>query len=191
MKALQKNKIFYMCLILAGQGSVWAPGAYSSFTSTLPGKLDVLGEKYYKPLDSAIIRKKAEPYLTAISRLCQYPTLARRLHELKKHKKGLRKTIQYFLRDPNIQLKDHVFLLELKNHVVQPYFLNSAKKLTVRFINQHNLDLGKHFLTRYQLAYHLSPVNNHKNMANSFHHSWAQKVYQGIKCIAPLQKKNL
>ncbi len=176
-KKVTKKKLSKKILVKQKKDSKTSPQAKRVVNSgDYISKEEILGKDYYKPFDSKKVYTVINPLIDKIANLCQYKTLEERVVQFKKAIKQLRKSIPIFLEKHNLQSNDHIFLLSIQSYVVKIFF--PIDKKILKKIKTQQVLLAKRFLYSYQSAYNLETEGG-----PYFNHTWAKRIYTGLKCI--------
>lgn len=140
-------------------------------------KEDVLGEDYYKDLESEPLRREVGAHLKAIENLCEKErTLAEKVDILTNHFQQIRTLVANYLREPNLQINDGLFLRGIRANIAQDR-ISYGQPITEELVRE--ADIKNQFL----IAYHVHHNLPDHTPVEKFPEEWAKQVYAGLDCL--------
>ena len=145
--------------------------------TALFSKTEVLGEDYYKDLDSEPIRREVGIHLKAIENLCETKrTLSEKINSLNDSFQALKDLIIDYLNESNLGTDDALFLRGIKANISIDS-ISYGRPITEKFVKE--IDIRKQFLIAYRGHYGLPEDMS----AEKLPHEWAKQIYNGLNCL--------
>ncbi len=136
-------------------------------------KASVLGEDYYKPLESAPLRKAVGTHLQAITAVCEtQKSLNEKVDHVHNTLKDLMRVIQNYLKQ-RLKSDDGLFLRTIRDNIEELIPLFDAIK------QSPSINILDAFVRYYHFYYNL-PDNT---SVKEFPDEWAKQIYYGLECL--------
>ena len=140
-------------------------------------KADVLGEDYYKDLESEPIIREVNIHLQAIVNICETKnTLGEKVDSLNSSFQSLKDLIAGYLGESNLSTNDGLLLRGIRSNIAQDR-ISYGQPITEELVGE--VDIKNQFLIAYHVHYNL-PDNT---PVEKFPDEWAKQIYAGLDCL--------
>ena len=148
-------------------------------------KEDLLGEDYYKPINSTEVRKNISQHIITIEGICKTNQNAdKRAVILESTLTELRNTIDSYLAKPYLSTQDSIYLRDIKENTSE-IALGFGLSQNGSFIqNKETYNLSNNFLRSYYSYFNIEAGDTEGGFTpEGLKHKWAVQIYKGLNCL--------